>query len=124
MAKLLAVHPVLTSRDLERTRIFYAALGFRQIFCDCLENPRYLGMVRDGVEIHFQWHDPNEWMPGIDRATYRFLVKNVDGMRVEFVNSGINTCTKIEDQPWGCREFHLLDPDRNGLQFYQDLPRP
>jgi hypothetical protein len=23
------------------------------------------------------------------------------------------------DTPWGTREFHVLDPDGNGLQFYR-----
>ena len=26
---------------------------------------------------------------------------------------------KPGDTPWGTREFHVHDPDRNGLQFYR-----
>ena len=25
------------------------------------------------------------------------------------------------DTPWGTREFHLRDPDLNGLQYYRTL---
>ncbi len=28
---------------------------------------------------------------------------------------------EVTDTSWGTREFHLRDPDGNGLQFYADL---
>jgi len=29
--------------------------------------------------------------------------------------------TDVTDTNWGTREFHVRDPDGNGLQFYADL---
>jgi hypothetical protein len=29
--------------------------------------------------------------------------------------------TEVRDTSWGTREFHVRDPDRNGLQFYRSL---
>ena len=28
--------------------------------------------------------------------------------------------TPVRDTPWGTREFHVRDPDGNGLQFFRD----
>lgn len=59
--------------------------------------------------------------PG-DRPTYRFLVAGVDELSAEFATLDL-ALDRIEvgDTPWGTREFHVRDPERNGLQFYEIL---
>lgn len=120
--RLLAVHPVLMVRDVAAALRFHARLGFTPCFRDSEEHPRYAGARRDGVELHFQWHDAAEWDHPVDRPTYRFPVDNVDALHAEFEAAGLSgEMTEIRDTPWGTREFHLRDPDGNGLQFYRDL---
>lgn len=96
-AHLQAVHPVLSVRD-------------------------HVGIRRDHVELHLQWHDASECDHPVDRPTYRFAVDDVDALHAEFSALGRPLeITPVSDKPWGTRAFHLRDPDGNGLQFYRDL---
>ncbi|HEY0160181.1 MAG TPA: VOC family protein [Thermoanaerobaculia bacterium] len=118
--RLEAVHPVLMSRDVPRSIRFYALLGFALLGQDDEQAPRYAWIGRDAVELHLQWHDAREWDFPNDRPTYRFVVEDVDGLHGEFAAcAGITDMTAVSETPWGTREFHLRDPDRNGLQFYR-----
>lgn len=119
-AEIQAVHPVLMSRDVARSIEFFGRLGFRLAFRDADRAPRYAGIIRDGVELHLQWHDAAEWAVPVDRPTYRFPVPSVDALHAEFRSAGVEDMTAASDTPWGTREFHLRDPDGNGLQFYRD----
>ena len=51
------------------------------------------------------------------------LLTNLFGrLCAEFRERGIlPDMTDVRDTPWRTREFHVRDPDRNGLQFYRDL---
>jgi catechol 2,3-dioxygenase-like lactoylglutathione lyase family enzyme len=120
MATLQQVQPVLMSRDVEASIRFYALLGFEVKFRDDPAAPKYAGVRRDGIELHLQWHDAREWEDPNDRPTYRFVVQDVDGLFAEFAARGaLDDRSQIRDTPWGTREFHVQDPDRNGLQFYR-----
>jgi catechol 2,3-dioxygenase-like lactoylglutathione lyase family enzyme len=120
--RLEAVHPVLMVRDVPRTIRFYEKLGFTLTGQDDPREPKYAVLQRDGVELHFQWHDAKEWDYPNDRPTYRFLVRDVDGLHRLFRESGeVLDMKDVADTPWGTREFHLRDPDLNGLQFYRAL---
>lgn len=126
---LLAVHPVLGARDVQISIQFFQDLGFRLIFQDTAEEPRYAVLTRDQVELHLQWADPGQWAHPTDRPAYRFIVNDVDALYREFVASGrVNADTSQgspwaapANTPWGTREFHLRDPGQNSLQFYRPL---
>ena len=122
-ARLESVQPVLMSRDVTASARFYVErLGFSLAFQDAPSDPKYAGVRRDGVELHLQWHDAAEWQYPNDRPTYRFVVQGVDGLFEEFRTGGaLPPAAAVRDTPWGTREFHVHDPDRNGLQFYRDL---
>ena len=116
------VQPVLMSRDVAASIRFYVdRLGFAVTFQDAPADPRYAGVTRDGAELHLQWHDAGEWAYPNDRPTYRFVVRDVDGLWDELRARGVPDMTAVRDAPWGTREFHVRDPDLNGLQFYRDL---
>lgn len=128
-ASLEAVHPVLGSRDVAASVQFYRGLGFTLLFQDTAEAPKYAGVVRDSVELHIQWADPEQWAYPTDRPAYRFVVSDVDAIYREFVESGrVNAATSQgspwaapAETPWGTREFHIRDPGQNSLQFYRPL---
>lgn len=126
-ARLRAVHPVLGSSDVVASVAFYERLGFREIFRDDARAPRYAAVARDGVELHLQWHE-RAGRPGTeDRPVFRFLVDDVDALHAELERAvalagderGASPWALPGDTPWGTREFHLRDPDGNGLQFYR-----
>lgn len=117
-----AVHPVLGSRDVGASIQFYEQLGFVRTFGGPPENSRYAAVQRDRVELHLQWQDAKEWERIGDRPTYRFVVADVDGLYREFRDAGVSENIKpVTETSWGTREFHLRDPDGNGLQFYRSL---
>lgn len=119
-ARLEAVHPVLMVTDVQASIRFYQRLGFDLAFVDSEADMKYAGMRRDGVELHLQWHDAKDLGSG-DRPTYRFLVSRVDELSAEFAaQASALDRTEVRDTSWGTREFHLRDPDRNGLQFYRN----
>jgi catechol 2,3-dioxygenase-like lactoylglutathione lyase family enzyme len=119
--KLEAVQPVLMVCDVNASIRFYQRLGFEPAFRDSPTDPKYAGVRRDGVELHLQWHDAEDFSAG-DRPTYRFVVREVDELSSEFSASHADLDrTEVRDTPWGTREFHVRDPDRNGLQFYRVL---
>ena len=118
-AILQAVHPVLMVRDVGASIRFYSGLGFELLFTDTPTTPNYAGVRRDGIELHLQWHDAAEWNYPNDRPTYRIGVDDVDRLSDEFMRVTDLDRTDVRDTPWGTREFHLRDPDQNGLQFYR-----
>ncbi|WP_342117920.1 bleomycin resistance protein [Pseudoduganella sp. OTU4001] len=128
-ASITQVHPVLAARDVMASVSFYQQLGFTLAFVDNPADPKYAGMQRDGVEIHLQWADAGQWTYPTDRPAYRFVVSNVDALYREFTASGgVSSATtqgspwaSPANTPWGTREFHVWDPGRNSLQFYQPL---
>jgi catechol 2,3-dioxygenase-like lactoylglutathione lyase family enzyme len=125
-ASLRAIQPVLMCRDVKVSVAFYRLLGFTLEFEDDPSAPRYAAMSRDGLEIHLQWHDKSECAHPQDRPTYRFVVDEVDELFSEFEAAGVladgrssrSPWARPGKTPWGTREFHVLDPDGNGLQFY------
>jgi uncharacterized glyoxalase superfamily protein PhnB len=120
--KLESVQPVLMSRDVVTSIRFYERLGFTLAGQDEPSVPKYARVQRDGVELHLQWHDAKEWDYPNDRPTYRFVVLDVDGLFKQFRESGaLSDYTTVADTSWGSREFHIRDPDSNGLQFYRWL---
>lgn len=119
MVEILAVQPVLMVRDIARSIRFYRRLGFESAFEDRAKEPRYAGIKRDSFELHLQWHDPLEWTYPVDRPTMRFVVDDVDGLHSAFVKTRIQHLTEPATTSRGTYEFHLQDPDGNGLQFYR-----
>jgi catechol 2,3-dioxygenase-like lactoylglutathione lyase family enzyme len=120
-ARVQCVQPVLAVRDVAAALRFYETLGFETLFQNDPE-PQYAGIRRGGAELHLQWHDASEWERGGDRPNYRLPVDDPDRLSQEFEASGaVLDLTPIGDTPWGTREFHVRDPDGNGLQFYRDL---
>ena len=116
-----AVHPVLPSKDVAAAVAFYVQrLGFALLFQDA-EDPRYVGVGRDQVELHLQWHDPEEWS-AVERPMLRFVVADVETLFEEYRTQDVfHSGTAIRDTPWGTREFAFYDRDGNGLTFYRDL---
>jgi catechol 2,3-dioxygenase-like lactoylglutathione lyase family enzyme len=114
------VFPVLPVRDIARSCEFYASkLGF-SVYFKIETKPGYARVGRDDVEIHLQWHDPEEWKL-CDRPMLRFMVEDVDALFDEYKDKGVfHERTALRDTPWGTREFAFFDPDRNGLTFFRD----
>ena len=84
MARLLAVHPVVEVGEMSRSIEWYReVIGFEIGFDDGGDPPGYVGLQRDGVEIHLQSHPEPGWAEG-GRCIYRFMVDDPDALLAEF----------------------------------------
>lgn len=117
------IHPVLPVKNVFESLLYYTdKLGFNVAFADEEKNPTYAGIIKDGIEIHLQWHDASEWEAGIDRPMLRFVVQNIEALYEEYKLKGVfHNHTSLSEKPWGTKEFAFYDPDMNGLTFYCDL---
>ena len=88
-------------------------MGFEVTFDDGDDPPGYVGLRRDGVEIHMQSHPEPGWAEG-GRCVYRFMVDDPDSLLAEFrARSSTFDDRDVEDTAWGTREFGRYDPDGN-----------
>lgn len=117
-ARLQRAVPVLASLDIEATQRFYAQkMGFTPV----ATYPDYGIVERDGVQIHF-WLTDDEDVPR--ETSCRIDVDGVDRLYEEMVDSGVvHPNGPLTDQPWGLREFAVLDADGNMIKFGERSPR-
>ena len=118
------VQPVLPVRNVERALRFYLdRLGFVLAFRDRPgPDANYVGVRRDNVEVHLQWHDEVDFK-GVEAGTLmlRFVVDDPDALFGEYKEKGVfHERTHLADTPWGTREFAFFDLDGNGLTFYRN----
>jgi predicted enzyme related to lactoylglutathione lyase len=109
---LSRIMPELPSDDVPAAVAHYRdVLGFT-----VNHQQRDLGVMdRDEVRLLLIARTPAH--AGIGSAC--FYVRDVDALYTELVRSGGDVQGEPVSQPWGLREFRLLDPDRNRLTFAQ-----
>jgi len=122
-AFLKHIRPVLPVRNVSEAVNYYVErLGFTLSFKDSGNNPGYAGVVRDGIGIHLQWHDENDWTDGMDSVLLKIYVDEVDALFEEYKTKAVfHENTALKDTSWGTREFAFYDTNMNGLVFYRDL---
>ncbi len=118
MAKLLALTPMLWTKELEETIAFYTEiLGF-----ECAAHVEgWAVLVYGEVEIMFCL--PNAHLP-IDgpqfTGSFYFNTDNVDELWANFKGE-CNICYEIDNFDYGMREFAIFDNNNYILQFGQQL---
>jgi acetyltransferase len=114
--------PILPSRDLDETRAFYARLGFTAWFG---RSPwDYEIMSRGHLVLHF--FTKSTLRPGENDSSCYCRVKDADQYYQQLIGlklpaEGIPRLTAPADQPWGMREFTVVDPSGNLLRVGHDL---
>lgn len=103
-----AITPVVPSRDVKESLLGFAVPLSRG------EDPvEYGGLSWDGLRLHF-YHQPS---PQISQNyAFRLQVDEAD-LCAGIVYPG----GKLEDKPWGAREFTVRDPSGVATQIYQEL---
>jgi catechol 2,3-dioxygenase-like lactoylglutathione lyase family enzyme len=117
---LTAIHPKLPMRNKAVTKEYYVnQLGFQVV--GSADYDAYLMLQKDDIQIHFFLFaalDPAEnygqvyiRTDAID-ALYQWMLDN---------KVAIHPAGPLQLQPWGQKEFALLDPDNNLLTFGQSI---
>jgi catechol 2,3-dioxygenase-like lactoylglutathione lyase family enzyme len=115
--------PILPALNLDETRAFYEKLGF--VAWSKGRGPFTYEIVSRGhLVVHF-FEEPG-LTPGENEATCYWRVKDADRFYQEFArlnlpSEGIPRLTVPVDQPWGMREFTLVDPSGNLVRVGHDL---
>lgn len=105
--------PVLASLNIADTVSFYSEkLGFRKAGWI---NENYAILGRDSIQLHFWKCDD----PAIPKHTGCYLyVKGVDALYAEMKAKGVvHPNGPLKEQPWGMREFSILDGDGNLIRI-------
>lgn len=116
---LLSATPALPVLNIDTATSFYRdRLGFDVIHAD----GGFAVLTRDQVRIHL-WaaNDPN--VPGAEphlagSASCRVNVSGIDALYQEMQSSGVvHPNGQLASQPWGERDFTVLDQDNNCIAF-------
>lgn len=114
---LLKGIPVLASLNIKKTVDFYKTkLGFNKVgYLD----DNYAIIARDKFVLHF-WKCNDKIHP--ENTSCYVDVKNIDDLYEELREFNvIHPNGKLEDKPYGMREFAILDDDENLIKFGQEL---
>jgi catechol 2,3-dioxygenase-like lactoylglutathione lyase family enzyme len=114
--------PILPSRSLPSTLVFYGRLGFEGEILG--EGDTYAILTRGDLEIHFFLH--TELVPAESWVVCYLRVADVEPLYKAFLAAGlpqrgIPRMDAIENKPWGMREFAVVDEDGNLLRVGQVL---
>ena len=107
--------PIIPAREMETSTAWYRdRLGF-----EIQHVEREYGVVsRDDVYLHF-W-GPSGIAPEQSMFMYRIGVRGIDDLyeacRSEQI---VHPRAPLEEQPWGAREFAVVDVDGNLLTFFE-----
>lgn len=115
---LTNINPKLPMRNKSATRAFYLEqLGFKELG----DYEGYLMVQKDKVEIHFFKY--KELDPKENYGQVYIRTDDIDGLYKSMLDNKteIHPNGKLKTQPWGQKEFSLLDPDSNLLTFGQSV---
>ena len=117
---LTAIHPKLPMRNKTITRSFYVnQLGFKDIGNEDFDF--YLMVQKDNIQIHFFAF--KELNPLENYGQVYIRTDNIDNLYKLLIHDAvaIHPNGHLTNQPWGQKEFSLLDPDHNLLTFGQSI---
>jgi catechol 2,3-dioxygenase-like lactoylglutathione lyase family enzyme len=112
--------PTLPSRSLPATLAFYGRLGFDGE----LIGGGYAILTRGPIELHFFPHPDLD--PYACYAGCYVRLHGVDALHAALATAdlpaqGIPRLERVEDKPWGMREFAVIDPDGSLLRIGQEI---
>ena len=121
MARLVKTTPVYRMFDEQKARDHYLGhLGFEIVFEHRFSDdaPPYMGIQRDGVNLHFSEHH-GDCTPG---SSIRIEVEDIDALHRELQGKNYKYYNPgIQEQPWGSREMSVQDPFGNRVIYFETV---
>lgn len=110
MASTETTIPILPSKSIDDTVAFYRQLGFEGGAHP--HDTKYAMLRRGSIELHFFAH--KELVPAESYAGCYVRVTDVESIFQQFSEAalpkaGIPRMEKLENKPWGLREFAVVD---------------
>ncbi len=115
---LININPKLPMRDKLLTKDFYTNLLEFNLL---REYDEYLIVGKDNIEIHF--FDFKKLDPMENYGQVYIRTTDIHQLYQSMLDNkiSIHANGKLEEKPWGQKEFSLLDPDHNLLTFGQSI---
>jgi uncharacterized glyoxalase superfamily protein PhnB len=118
MPLLARVIPVLHVTNSAVAEEFYCKqLGFTTAFAvrpgDENSDPCYMGVMREGIELHLSSHAGD----GVSGGVVNIRVIDLDELHEELMEKGVTIAVGPLLQTWGLREMYVRDPDGNSIRF-------
>ena len=110
--------PILQVRDVAASVAFWERLGFQGH--GIWEGPPDFGIVQRG-NVSLGLSGTGAGTPGPEMWACYLYVTDIDALHAEFAGLELEHLTEPRDQPYGCRDFELADPDGHRVAFGQDL---
>ena len=122
MAKFLESATNLEVKDIVASEAFYREkLGFgRGHFFG--EPPTFCIVSRDKVTVFLDLARTPHPTPLNQYWALYIYVDDVDAMAAELAGRGVTIDRAVEDQPYGCRDFDVRDPDGHVIGIGQIMP--
>jgi len=115
---VLAV-PILACTSVEDTIAFYVdRLGFEREWV-WGDPPEDGGVRRGDVQLYFM-RNP-QLADGCRGREVMLFVEDVDALHAEHVRRGAPIADALRDEPWGLREYSVVDPHGHRLRFAESL---
>ena len=121
-AKFKQVVPVLPVADMLQSLGWWTAVcGFNELFRDA-EVATYVGIERQGIELHLALVTDPETAKEVGRQTMiRFHIDDLDTFYADFKRRGgeVPANGDLQIKPWGARELAAYDPNGVCVAFMQ-----
>lgn len=109
--KVIPVLPMLNTK--ETIKFYETYFGFSAV-----DIGGYLLMEKQGIQLHF-FICSDEYLCA--NATCYICVSNIEDLYIELCGREIiQLKNKLEDKPWGRKEFAVLDNNGNTLRFVEE----
>jgi catechol 2,3-dioxygenase-like lactoylglutathione lyase family enzyme len=115
VTEFVSAVPIIPARDIEASTAWYRdQLGF-----DVFHVEGEYGIVGRGESwIHF-W-GPSDIAPDASNTMIRLGVRGIDALYAHCEERGIvHPNSRLREQPWGFREFSVIDHDGNLVTFFE-----
>lgn len=109
--------PLFPQPDVKKAAEFYRdKLGFEIGF---IYDEGYAGVMRDNCVLHF-WKCVDKKIA--ENTSCRVQTNDIETLYKEYTASGIiHSNGKLEEKPWGYKEFAILDEAGNLITFAEEL---
>lgn len=116
----LRAMPVLQVRDVRASEEFYQRLGFSSHgIWEHAGEAQFCIVQRDAITIALQRAEGP--VPANTHWAAYLYVSDVTAFHAEFHDAGIEVTEIRRDNPYGCDDFDLRDPDGHLICFGQDM---
>lgn len=113
--------PVLQVADVKGSETYYCdKLGFRTLGT-WGDGPDFAIVQNGRVTIALDRSEQAGPLPTNQYWAAYIYVDNVDALHEQLRDNGADIVRAPENQPYGCRDFDIRDPDGHVLAFGQDL---